>query len=136
MRTYFLLLSILFLSSAFLRMWNMVHGLSGPLLISHLSDLILFGLCLRVCFGMAWNRRYFEPPQVRLIYWGTMLLGLVSTVLRGLGPRVGLPFAPASLPDLLLWFLVYALFAAPAVLLDYSLRREERQSGSGPHSHG
>jgi hypothetical protein len=122
MRTYFLLLSILFLSSAFLRMWNMVHGLSGPLLISHLSDLILFGLCLRVCFGMAWNRRYFEPPQVRLIYWGTMLLGL--------------PFAPASLPDLLLWFLVYALFAAPAVLLDYSLRREERQSGSGPHSHG
>ncbi|SKA84317.1 hypothetical protein SAMN02745704_01748 [Paucidesulfovibrio gracilis DSM 16080] len=123
MKTYFVLLCVLFFSSGLLRIWNIIQGVPALLAVSHASDLILFALCLRVCFGVAWNRRYFHPPQVRLIYWGTMLLGIVSTTLRGLGPRAGLPFEPASLPDLLLWLLTFILFAAPAVLLDHSLRR-------------
>ncbi|WP_022662356.1 hypothetical protein [Paucidesulfovibrio longus] len=123
MKIYFVLLCVLFASSSFLRLWNIWLGAPAVLVVSHLADVILFALCLRVCYGAAWNRRFFEPPQVRMIYWGTMLLGLVSVLLRGLGPQAGLPFEAAALPDLLLWFLSYALFAAPAVLLDYSLRK-------------
>lgn len=124
MKMYFSLLCVLFASSSFLRLWNIWLGMPALLTVSHLADIILFALCLRVAFGAAWNRRYFEPPQVRLIYWGTMLLGIISVTLRGLGTRAGLPFEPAALPDLLLWFLSYALFAAPAVLLDYSLKKQ------------
>ncbi|MGE4292191.1 MAG: hypothetical protein AB7E32_08280 [Desulfovibrio sp.] len=124
MKTYFVLLCVLFASSSFLRLWNVWLGAPSVLVVSHLADVILFALCLRVAFGSAWNRRYFEPPQVRLIYWGTMALGVISVALRGLGTRIGLPFAPTALPDLLLWFLSYVLFAAPAVLLDYSLRKD------------
>ncbi|MEF2146319.1 MAG: hypothetical protein V3573_12815 [Desulfovibrionaceae bacterium] len=128
MKTYFVLLCLLFISNSLLRIWNIWLGVPPVLTVSHLADISLFGLCLRVSYGAAFNRRFFEPPQVRLIYWGTMLLGIVSVVLRGLGPRAGLPFEAAPLPDLVLWFLSYALFAGPAVLLDRSLREEDRKN--------
>ncbi|MGE4552348.1 MAG: hypothetical protein AB7D57_04515, partial [Desulfovibrionaceae bacterium] len=92
MKPYFFLLCLLWLSSAFLRGWQVWAGVSGPLLLSYVADLAAFAFALRACHGLAFGRAGLARPQARLTYWAVMGAGLFSVLLRtgALGlPAVG-----------------------------------------------
>ncbi|MBU1247842.1 MAG: hypothetical protein KKB70_04015 [Proteobacteria bacterium] len=125
MKVYFVMLAVLFLFSIINRIMSLIIGAPSVIMVSYLADMVLFGLCLRVAYGVAFNKRYFEPSAVRLIYYGVMALGLLSVFLVTAGELVGLPDLEIHALDLILWFLPYPLFALPCVLLERALKEDE-----------
>jgi hypothetical protein len=126
---YFYLLCVLFAASALVRILSLVvieDALTG---LRFVADIILFGLCLRGCFGLAFGRRYLSTQAWRLIGHLTLALGGVNVILRISGPDLGLaPQAgPADPFSLALSFLPYILFAIPAILYGHSLQHSTKE---------
>ncbi|MGE4503943.1 MAG: hypothetical protein AB7D51_01225 [Desulfovibrionaceae bacterium] len=122
MKFYFFGLVILFLFSMLNRGIAIWLGVPPVFLVQYLADAVLFFLCVRVCYGAAFNRRFFEPGAVRLIYWGTMVLGFASTALLVAGPSLGLPDFDVHPINLVMSFLPYPMFALPSILVDRAVR--------------
>lgn len=125
MKLYFILLAVLFVFTVFNRTMSLMIGAPPAILVSYAADIILFALCLRVSYGVAYNKRYFEPSAVRLIYYGVMLLGVFSILLLTAGEMFGLPDLDVHMLGLMLWFLPYPLFALPCILLERALKEDE-----------
>jgi hypothetical protein len=121
---YFYLLAVLFAASAVVRMLSLAMIDDALTQLRYVADVILFGICLAGCFGLAYGRRYFSAQAWRLIAHLTLALGAVTIVLRVSGPNFGLPAqAPADPFSLALSFLPYILFAIPAILYGHSLKQ-------------
>ncbi len=128
MKFYFILLALLFISSVFNRVMSLIVGTPSLFQVSYLADIALFVLCLRVAYGVAYNKRYFEPSAVRLIYYGVMVLGFISILLLTNGESLGFQTQDMHILDLILWFLPYPLFALPCILLQRALQENEDTS--------
>jgi len=124
MKLYFFGLLILYVFSVLNRAMSLAMGTPPLIMVSYVSDIILFSLCLRVCYGMAFNKRYFTPDSVKLIYYGVMGMGIISLLLLTKGELLGLPDLEIHILNLLLWLLPYLLFALPCMLLGRVLKED------------
>ena len=123
MKPYFILLAVLFTSNTLLRVWQLWLGVPPEVAVSYLADVACFALCLWAAFALAFDRQPLTRPQARLIYYATMVAGIVSVLLRVWGPQLGVPaVGGVGLVDVGLWALSYVLFAIPAVLYDNWLK--------------
>lgn len=125
MKLYFYGLAILYLFSLLNRALAIWMGVPEVILVAYLADAVLLGLCLRVSYGAAFNKRYFQPDAIRLIYWGTMTLGFISVGLLTLGEYVGLPDMDIHPVNVIMGFLPYPMFALPCILLERAIREDE-----------
>ena len=122
MKLYFFGLLILYVFSVLNRAMSLALGTPPQIMVSYVADILLFSLCLRVCYGMAFNKRYFTPQSVKLIYYGVMGMVVVSLFLLTKGELLGLPDLEIHVLNLLLWLLPYLLFALPCILLGRVLK--------------
>lgn len=126
MKLYFFGLAVLFLFSALNRVLSIYMGTPPVIAVSYVADIILFALCLRVAYGMAFSNRWLTQQSVRLIYWGVMVLGMISLLTLTKGELLGLPDLDIHALSLLLWMLPYPLFALPCILLERLLKEDEK----------
>ena len=114
MKTYFVLLAVLFLSSSVTRGMQLLTVTEPVFFLKLLADIVLFALCLLACYGLAFHRRYLSanfwawPGRLTLILAG----GHVLLFLWSLGEGAS-HFWPL---DLGMAVLIYVLFAIPAIL--------------------
>ncbi|HDQ41729.1 MAG TPA: hypothetical protein ENN39_11980 [Desulfonatronum sp.] len=114
MKTYFLLLAILFLSSTVTRGVQLLSTTDPLFAFKLVMDIVLFALCLLGCFGLAFGRRFFTAAfwswagRLTLILGGGHVLLVLSTLREDASP-----FWPL---DLGMAVLIYVLFAIPAIL--------------------
>ena len=129
MKLYFILMCVLYLatmlpSGVLLMHADQIHWLR---ILKSVGDLVLFALCLRGAFGLAWNRVYARQGVWNNVGAATLVLGGFSVMLFGYGEIFGVP-TPAGKPSLIslgLVFLPYVLFAAPVVIYEYKMKKGE-----------
>jgi hypothetical protein len=120
---YFYLLAVLFAASVLTRGISLFLVEDLLTQLRYMADIVLFGLCLKGCFGMAFGRTYHSPPVWRLIAHLTLALGGFTLVLGILGPDLGRsPHSPTDPISLGFSVLPYVLFAIPAILYGHSLK--------------
>ncbi len=125
MKTYFVLLAILYFGT----LANSFIGLAfvaAPVMIAKIAaDVALMGVCLWGCYGMAFGKRYLSAPKWRMIYQATLALGVATVLLYANGEVVGLP--PMQGIGLLhagMIFLPYVLSAIPIILYEKELKEQ------------
>lgn len=126
MKGYFILLCILYLASVVISIWSLTNPLHILVALKNALDIAMFTLCIMGAYGLAFKRKLWDPVRWRMIFQGTLILGVFSVVLIGYGERFGVP-SPAGAPSLLqlgLVFLPYLLFAIPVVLYERALKND------------
>lgn len=114
MKTYFVLLSFLFLSTTVTRGLLLFTVTDSLTAIKILADITLFAMCLLGCYGLAFGRRYFSAA-----FWEwpgrlTLVLASAHVLLKLLSLDENA--SPFWLLDLGMAVLIYVLFATPAIL--------------------
>lgn len=128
MKGYFFLLSVLYLAFLALAVWGLTTFLHMYITLKLLADIVLPGLCVWACYGLAFKKVYMGPIAWRMVYNLTFILGVFAVLLRGWPDKLGVP-SPVGAPhvlDLALTFLPYILFAIPAVLYDHELKQKQK----------
>lgn len=113
MKGFAYLLGLLFATNTFTRVIGILHGVPALVAVLFVADVIAFAVCLTANWGIAHGREWFSVPKLKLLYFLTIGLGILSVVVRGWGEVFGIPSVGGSILDLGLWFLSYLLFAAP-----------------------
>jgi hypothetical protein len=114
MKAYFVLLTVLFLSSTVTRGLQLLTVTDTLFAFKVLMDIVLFALCLLGCYGLAFGRRIFStafwawPGRLTLILAGGHVLLVLSSLREDASP-----FWPI---DLGMAVLIYVLFSIPAIL--------------------
>ena len=127
MKTYFVLLAVLFLSSTLTRALQLLTVTESLFAFKILADIALFALCLLGCYGLAFGRRFFSvafwawPGRLTLILGGAHVLLVLSSL-----DESASPFWPI---DLGMAVLIYILFAIPAIL--YANERKSVPASAG-----
>lgn len=127
MKTYFVLLAVLFVSSMFTRGLQLLTVTDTLFAFKAMADVVLFALCLLGCYGLAFGKTFFStafwawPGRLTLILAG----GHVLLVLMSLSEDAS-PFWPI---DLGMHLLIYILFAIPAIL--YANERKTGRDHAG-----
>jgi hypothetical protein len=122
MKSYFFLLTVLYLSN----LANAGIGILAiptPLaLIKNIGDIACFGLCLRTSFGLAYGRAWLDAAACRLLYRATGALGVYAVILSATDTPYGPPglFGP-GLAHAAMVFVPYVLFIVPVVLQEKRL---------------
>lgn len=111
MKPYFFLLAILFASTLYKTATHVLAGLPPMVLGLELLMLPLFALCLLAAYARAFERRFFSAGVWRLIWMGTLGLGVVRIGVMGLGYSG----APINQLELFMIGVIHGLFAVPAI---------------------
>ncbi len=124
---YFILLIILYAGRVFAG-GAVIFTTGHPLpLLRAAAEIIVLGLCLWGCYGLAFKKRYLEPVKWKIIYQFTLILGVATVVLTGYGQSFGMPGTPEgiSLFHLFMILLPFLLFAVPVII--YAKELEEQK---------
>lgn len=128
---YFVLLCILYLVTVGTSLWALTQPLHSLFVVKDLGTIVLFSLCLRGCYGLVFKKTYWIPEKWRIVFQGTLVLGVFTVILYGYGENLGVP-SPAGAPtliDLGLMYLPYLLFAIPVILYENTLKKSAQESG-------
>lgn len=127
MKTYFVLLAVLFLSSTVTRALQLLTVTDSLFAFKILADIALFALCLLGCYGITHGRRFFSvafwawPRRLILVLAGVHVLLVLSSL-----DKSASPFWPI---DLGMAVLISTLFAIPAML--YARERKSAPALAG-----
>jgi len=123
MKTYFVLLCVLYLSVAANAVMGMLIGAPAAMTGKAAVDLAALGFCLYGAYGLAFGRRFFAAFVWRIAYQAVLLLGALSVLMvingwdSGAEPAKGL-----GLLHMVMMFLPYLLFAVPPILYANKLK--------------
>jgi len=122
MKMYCILLAVLFLSATVTRILGLAVGDDPFLILKTLADIVLFGVCLTACYGLAFQRHIFTPAfwywpgRLTLALGGGHILLTLSTI-----NEASSPFWPI---DLGMGAIIYGLFAIPAIIYANELKSD------------
>lgn len=92
MKTYFVLLAVLFLSTAATRLLQLLTVTDSLAAFKVLADIGLFALCLLGCYGLAFGKSFFSaafwawPGRMTLVLSGVHVLLVLSALSRNASP--------------------------------------------------
>jgi hypothetical protein len=124
MKFYVILLCVLYLATILKRTLLLLVTPPPFLALTAVLDLVVLGLDLWGALCFAFNKPFFAVQRLRLMYQGTLVLGVASVTAQvaASGGVEQMGFGPLGVA---LSFLPYVLFAAPIILFDRSRRENE-----------
>ncbi len=131
MKSFFYLLIVLYLPTLANAGIGILAVPTAQALVKNIGDIVLFGLCLRTAFDLAYGRAWLDAAGCRLLYRATGALGIYAVILAATDTPYGPPglFGP-GLVHAAMVFIPYVLFIVPVVLQERQLR-EAAGKGSG-----
>ncbi|NDY58224.1 hypothetical protein G3N56_15940 [Desulfovibrio sulfodismutans] len=134
MKPFFALLAVLYLPTLANAGIGILAVPTALALVKNVGDIVLFGLCLRTAFDLAYGRTWLDPAGCRLLYRAVGALGIYAVILAATDTPYGPPglFGP-GLVHAAMVFIPYVLFIVPVVLQE---KRLQEAAGEAPGPRG
>ncbi len=127
MKTYFVLLCVLYVSVAANAVMSFLLGAPAALTGKAVLDLAAMGFCLYGTYGLAFGKRYFAAFVWRIAYQAVLLLGALTVIMYINGEATGAaPAQGLGLLHMTMMFLPFLLFAVPPILYANKLKESAK----------